>query len=146
MLILSLSVMERYSYEASNTFLNIATIPISDHPRQEFHWLPYWSSKMHVFDIVFRLQIWAWIEKTKVLWIKQVGRIRCTCRVLCKLPALPHLKPPGSGPWCLRLSCSVPNSSASRGRCSPKLWPRPALCSTPERQERSKTCSTTPAQ
>ena len=38
--------MERYSYEASDTFLNVATIPISDHPGQEFHALPYWSSKL----------------------------------------------------------------------------------------------------
>ena len=42
--------MERYSYEASDTFLNVATIPISDHPGQEFHALPYWSSKLHVLN------------------------------------------------------------------------------------------------
>ena len=53
---------------------------------------------------------------------------------------------PGSPPWCLRLqSRTFPNSSGSRGCWSPKLSPGPALCSAPERQERSKTCSTTPA-
>ena len=46
----SLSVMERYSYEASNTFFHFATIPISDHPKQEFQRLPYRSSKLHVLN------------------------------------------------------------------------------------------------
>ena len=53
---------------------------------------------------------------------------------------------PGSGPWCLRLLwsswnpnrlwfCTLSNSSGSRGCCSPKLWPGPALCRAPESQK-----------
>ena len=34
-----------------------------NHPQQAFQSLPCWSSKLNVFKIAFRLQMWPWIEK-----------------------------------------------------------------------------------
>ena len=128
--------MEGYSYEASKTFLNFATIPISDHPRQEFQ-------RLYVLPPKSRCCGSNKAEESKV-GVQVYG---CYWYSLSPRTSTPetgsHTRLP---PWCLwlRSSC-IPNSSGSRGCWSPKLWPRPALCSAPERQERSKTCSTTPA-
>ena len=96
-----------------------------------------------MFSIDSRLLMSPWIEKATCYHGGRVGAVdqkksEESGKVLVHLLTLLHLKPdptPGSPPWCLRLrSRTIPNSSASRGRCSPKLWPGPALCSAPESQ------------
>ena len=124
-----------YSYEASDTFLNFATIPISDYPRQVFHALPYWSSKLHVFNSSQCFQFkcdYKLYSKCVQTWSATSTHVHCFWSKLKKPLQNHHEQNQSVVPWCLRHRCrSIADSDAwsfDWSSTSPPVPSRIQLC------------------